>query len=315
MAVQGFSFDASWAGIRIDVTSTSTPDHGRRTIQHEFPKRDGVTLEDQGRKGFAANMEFMFIDRKALPGEDLPIGDYRARFDAFDGIVDEGKIATLIHPYVGAVKCRIDNFSHNADATGQAFIKASATFIEENSLPPVFAADGLGVQTLGGSQDVRTFGTTADDARLAEGLGASPAIASSIAAAEKWELDPLLTTREVLSEMAIEINKLNAELAAIDAATDIDRYPIMRDYTRLQHALRRTAEAFATTTTRIVAITTTEELPLRLIASRFYGADQAERRFDEMRELNPGLRSPVLVARGTVLKALSPNVAPGTFRS
>ncbi len=314
MAVQGYSFDASWGGIRIDVTSTSTPDHGRRTIPHDLPKRDGTTLEDQGRKAFSAQMDFIFIDRKALPGEEVPILDYRGRWNAFDEKVAEGKIETLIHPYAGAVKCRIENYSHSGSATGQAVITCSATFIEENSLPPVFAADDLGVQTLGGAQDVRAFGTTADAAREDIGLAASPAVATSIAAAESWESDPLLTARHVLTEMAIEINKLNAELVAIDAATDIDAYPIMRDYTLLQHSLRKTAEAFSATTTRIVTLTVTEPLPLRVIAAQFYGADEAERRFNELLELNPNLPTPVIVQRGTNLKALSPDVAPGTFR-
>ena len=303
MAIQGFTFDASWAGIRIAVTSTST-----------FPKFDGATLEDTGRKHFVASMEFIFIDRKPLPGESVPILDYRGRFNAFDAQVALGKVATLIHPYAGAVKCRIEGFGHNADATGQAFIKASATFIEEITLAPVFAADGGGVQTLGGSQDVRAHATTADAAREDVGLEPSDNLAVAIEAAERWEADPTLTAREVLAEMAVVINALNAELADIGAGTDIDRYPIMRDYTLLQHSLRKTAEAFTTTTTRIVILTVAEPLPLRVIAAQFYGAGEAERRFDELRELNPGLLSPVIVPRGTALKALSPNVPPGAFR-
>ena len=213
------------------------------------------------------------------------------------------------------MKCRVENYSHTADATGQAFIKCTATFIEEISLPAVFAAGGPGVQTLGGSQDVRI---NADESQLTlETLGLPPsdALTEAVAVAEKWEQDPFLTAREVITEMQSTVNALNADLNTLDAYTDIDRYPLIRDYTRLQHSLRKTAESFTAVTTRIVIIDVTEPLPLRVIASRFYGAEQSERRFAEMRELNSELKSVVIVPRGTQLKALSPGVLPGTFGS
>lgn len=314
---EGFTYEASFAGIRIDVLSSQIQ-HGRVVVPHVFPKRDGADLEDMGREPFVATMEFVFIDnrgattqaalRGATTGAD-DSGNYLDRFNEFNGLVQSGAVRILVHPYEGAVNCRVSNFSHSADGEGQPAIRCSATFTEEISLPPVFAA-GAGAQTRASSQDVRAAQVGADDALAEVGLS-SDLTGDATAAAEAWEDGTELSARGVQLEMAALNNRLSTELDALEAGSDIDRHPVMKQYTLLQHNLRRAAEAFTTTTTRIVAITVTEPTPLRVIAARFYGADQADRRFDEMIELNPSIRDPSLIPANTELKAFSRRVEPG----
>ena len=314
---EGFTFEATFDGIRIDVLSSQVS-HGRAVVPHRFPKRDGADLEDMGREPFVCTMEFLFIDNRdalaaaknrGLTGGGADTGNWQDRFTEFDAIVGEDTPRVLIHPYVGAVNCRISNFSHSADGETQPSIRASATFTEEISLPPVFAAGG-GAQTRASSQEVRASQVGADNALEDVGLS-SDLPQEATAEAEAWEADPELSAREVQLQMATKNNELSAELDALGVAFDLDMHPIMRSYTELQYNLRRSADAFTATTTRIVIITVTEPTPLRVIAARFYGAEQAERRFGELLDLNPEIRDPSLVPSGTTLQAYSRRVASG----
>ena len=65
------------------------------------------------------------------------------------------------------------------------------------------------------------------------------------------------------------------------------------------------AETFIQTTSRIIEVTVAVPTPLRVVASRIYGADQSESRLEELRELND-IRRPGLISGGTVLQAESP---------
>ncbi len=303
----GFTFEASYDGIRIDVLSSNIR-HGRTVVAHQFPKRDGATNEDMGREQFVCTLQFLFIDHRFVAEGE---GNYLDRFLTFDIAVDDGKPRVLVHPYVGAVRCNISDFTHDADGSTAPVINASATFSEEITLPPVFAA-GAGAQTRASAQDVRAESIQAE-ASLEE-IGFDPSLVQFAAVeADRWERDPDLSAREVQLQMAVINQNLNRELDALDVATDLSRHPIHKQYTRLQHSLRRAAEAFTTTTTRIVQINVLEPLPLRVIAARFYGAEQAERRFREMRELNPAIRNPAIIPAGSVLKAYSRGTAPRRF--
>ncbi len=303
----GFTFEASYDGIRIDVLS-STIRHGRSVVAHRFPKRDGATNEDMGREQFMCTLQFLFIDHRFVAEGE---GNYLDRFQAFNRLVDKGGPRVLVHPYEGAVRCNVGAFSHDADGTLHPVINASATFTEEISLPPVFV-DGAGTQTKASAQAVFIEGLLAESSLEAIGFDAST-VQSAVAAAARWESDPDLSARTVQLEMAVLNVNLDRELDALDVATDLSRHPLHKQYTRLQHSLRRAAEAFTTTTTRIITINVLEPLPLRVIAARFYGAEQAERRFREMRELNPAIPNPAIVAAGTELKAYSRGTAPRRF--
>jgi prophage DNA circulation protein len=303
----GFTFEASYDGIRIDVLS-STIRHGRSVVAHRFPKRDGATNEDMGREQFVCTLQFLFIDHRFVAEGE---GNYADRFRAFSRLLDEGRPRVLVHPYEGAVRCNVGEFAHDADGTLHPVINASATFSEEIDLPPVFVA-GAGAQTRASAQDVRAEAIQAE-ASLDE-IGADPSTVRFAAdEAARWESDPDLSAREVQLQMAVINQNLNRELDKLGVATDLSRHPLHKQYTRLQHSLRRAAEAFTTTTTRIVTINVLEPLPLRVIAARFYGAEQAERRFREMRELNPAIPNPAIIAAGTELKAYSRGTAPRRF--
>jgi len=303
----GFTYTAEYDGIQLDVISTSTS-HGRTLVPHRFPKRDGAQLEDMGREPLVASLEFVFVDNRFVAAGG---GDYLDRFEAFELVVEDGTSRLLIHPYLGSINARVSDFSHRGNADGSPAIWCSATFTEELGLDPVFDPEDLG-QTRVGAQAVRATALQAE-AEL-EAIGADTTnVLSAITTAENWETDPELSARQVQLEMATLNNRLSSELDSLNAATDLTRHPVMKQYTSLQYALQKAAQSFTTTTTRLVKINVTEPLPLRVIASRFYGAAEAERRFDELRELNPAIRNPSIVPAGTELTAYSRTVEPRRF--
>jgi len=319
---EGFTFEASYDGIRIDVVSSSV-NHARKVISHTFPKRDGANTEDMGREPREITMEFLFLDNLRLPQLQVITGQisedgYEKRFREFKELVDGGAVRTLIHPYEGSVRCRIREFSHTAKGDVQPTINCNATFVEEITQPSTFRA-GSGSQNRASSQEVRSAKLAADDALSSSTFAASVPAATltavqanvddALTEAERWELNPDLSSREVQLQYARIANSLNADLVTLGALSSIDRYLTHKTFTLLQRKLRDAAEAFTSTTTRIVEITTTEALPLRVIATRFYGATEAEQRFNEMLELNPGIFRPTIIQPGTTLKAFSPTVA------
>ncbi len=311
----GYRFEASFGGVRIDVTSTSVQ-HGRKVFPHGFPKRDGAENEDQGRRQLLITLEFIFIDRKPQRGEVDPVGDFQERFEIFDALVDDGPVRTLVHPYLGQILCKIADFTSNGDGEGQPVITASATFMEEIQDEPIVTILAGSTTIIGGAQEVKQAAVAADEA--AKTIGFKSTIigedGDAVSAAESWAQDATLTTREVQTEMA-EINgRLNDELATIEAAANVNAIPLIQAYTLLQYRLRKSAEAFSSTTPRIIEITTEEVIPLRMIAAGFYGAEEADRRFLELLELNPGLRSPACVPAALTLKAYSRTVRPREFR-
>lgn len=309
----GFRFEASFGGVRIDVISTST-NHPRRVFPHEFPKKNGATTEDQGRGPLIVDLQFVFIDRKPRPGEELPIEDFMGRFETFQELMLLDTVRTLVHPYLGQVRCRIGEYSDNADGEGQPMISARAQFTEENTEPAILDIVDGAIQATAGAQAVLAASVSADEALADQGLS-STLTAESAALAANWGFSIGLTTRQVQLEMA-EINgRLDSELAVFDAGGDVDSTPIVQSYTLLQYRLRKAAEAFSTTTPRIVEITTEATVPLRAIVAEFYGAPEAERRFLEVLELNPTLRTPACVPPSTTLKAYSRTVRPTEFRN
>ena len=295
----GFAFEARFAGLKVDVLS-SRISRGRTLITHRYPKKDGADLEDMGREPLVIDLELVFIDNRF---SDVGEGDYLDRFASFEALYLDGATATLLHPYVGNVSCKLSRLEESADGSGQPQILASATFTEDLTTPPTLAVEA-GVPAQAGAHEVNVAAIEADATLADQGLEST--VTGDVAdAAETWSVSPDLSTRAVQLEMSGLNNRLDAELATFEAATNIDRYPIVREYTRLQYQLRRAAEAFTATLQRVIEVELVEPLPLRVFAGRFYGAAEADTRFAELLELNPGLATPGLVPRGTRLKAFA----------
>jgi len=296
---QGFYYEASFGGVLFDVLNATT-EHPPRVATHVYPKRDGANLEEMGRAPFVCTMQIVFFDRLPRRGEAQTLPGYQERFESFDLLVQDGGVQTLVHPYVGAIRAVITDFSHQADGDVDG-IAATVTFTEEISEPPVFEV-GASSTTTAGSQEVLAGAVGVDDALSAEGFE-SGVTGDAFDTVQRWELDPDISTRQVHLEMVAINDRLNTELTNYETGFGLATHPIMRQYALLQHNIRRAAAAFTAESDRIVRINVIQELPLRVIAARFYSAKEASKRVQQLLELNPDLKKPAQVPIGTRLKA------------
>lgn len=311
----GFTFDASYGGIRIDVLSSSIA-HGRKVNPHKRAKRDGARLEDSGREPWVCDLEFLFIDRRIQEGETEKPAPAISRWREFDRLVSKGIVRRLVHPYSPSRLCKISNYVHSADGDGQPTVRCRATFTEEAPDEPTFSASSS-LRTIGGVHQLKTVIVRARSAIDAGGLDAV-ALAEANAELDSiegtvsaWDSDPTISARDVHLQMATANNSIGARLDALDCATNIDRHPIMKQYTMLQYHTRLAAEAFTAEARRVVTLTTKVAMPLRIIAARFYGARESEDRMHEILELNPELRNPALVEPGIEIRAYAQESEPG----
>jgi prophage DNA circulation protein len=296
----GYMFECSFAGVPFDCENQRVT-HGRQVVAHEHPGQDGAITEDMGRKARRISMSIIFIDHLFVgQGE----GNLFERAEKFDDLLESGDVRQLVHPYLGVINCRIEEFDHSADGEGEPVIRASVTFVEDLFTPPVLAAVKASRAVVSVQEVEYEAGVSqilVDDAGLS-----APVLATVVTEAEEWESSPSLTPREVQMRMSSLSNQLDQELHSFEAMTDLDSYPLVRSYTQLQHNLRNLAEAVTSKSPRIMKLTVTEPTPLRVLAGRFYSAKEADTRFVEMLDLNPGLHDPTLVPRGTELKVFAP---------
>lgn len=298
MSRDAVTFKAAWGGVLFDIDGVSVR-QGRRQVRHTQPRRDGAELEPMGRESWEAEIRFFFFDhRRVLPGE----GSMLERFRRFDEMVGEERARTLVHPYQGSIVCRVENFEHSSQADGEDVIECTATFIEDLSQPNVQDLAER-APAVAGAQQV-TLDVAEAQSALADAGVESTVLADVEAAVESWDTDLELSPRTVALEMASLNNRLSAELDSFEAASDLDNFAIVKQYTRLQANLRRASEIYTRQTSRLVTITVHEPIPLRVVAARYYGAREADKRFAELLELND-IDNPALVERDTVLRAFA----------
>jgi prophage DNA circulation protein len=290
----GFRFECSFDGVPFDCMSQRVS-HGRRVPVHENASQDGAYTEDSARKPRRISMEIVFIDHRYIAKE---AGDVFARFDAFDALAGTGKVRQLVHPYLGVINCRLEDFDHSSDAESDPpAITLSVTFVEDLHSPAVLDAAAAN-RPVASAQEAQL---EIDEAGLS-----APALTLAAEEVVEWETNTALTPREVQMRMGDLSNRLDQELSDFEALTDIESYPIVKAYVRLQYQLRNLAQAVTSTSGRTMRLTVTEPIPLRILAARFYSPKESDQRFREMLDLNPGLSDPHLVPRGTELKVAAP---------
>lgn len=300
--MSGYAYTALLDELEVDVLRVQVS-HGHRVKSHEFPKRDGAEGEAGGREPWVANVELLFFDRL-----DEPEGAFYDRWLEFLSIVDVRGVHTFVHPYEGAVRGWISELDHDAD--GETIeIRARFVFTEDIALEPVFAASA-GIQVRAGAQDVRAGAQLAEQAiddvedLDAEQAAAARAVLSDTSATvDAWESEPGITSRRVQLELATLNSQIATTMEDLELATTLSRHPIHRQLVLLLHTVRRAAESFTATDSRVTTITVLQPRPLRSVAAEYYGASDAERRVAELRELNPAIAGAVLLPAGTRLKA------------
>lgn len=283
-------YEATFAGIRLDVTS-SNGDRSNSVAEHRSPYKAGSRVEHTGEDPWVESLSLIFTGP-----------DHLERYEAFLRAKAKPDPQLLIHPIHGSKYCLVASCSESISPDRWDTIDVQATFIEHS---PLIGVVGPGA---GRSLDAEVQNVAAEAARLDSALAdmgaesAVPARAGSIAAG--WKA-PSTTLRKVNLEVVSIANDIAALTEALNVATDIRAWPVIRSLELLQSNVRNAGEAFAATTPRLMEITVLEPVPLLTIAARTYGAKQANARYEELRSLND-VKNPARVEAGTVLKAQSP---------
>ena len=298
-----FSYKAKFGEVDLNLTSTSCS-HGHALAQHRQPNRNGARLESMGRNPLEIQLSFIFfdsgnefLDTDGNPSTN-PERDASFQFAKFNEMLQTNTPRTLVHPYLGSLRGRISDFSHDASAQSSA-ITCQATFIEEIDEKKIVDPDSAISAT--GSQAAQSRTLSVDDILAENGL-TSTVTGEAREVLVQWESDPTISARRVQLEMTTLNNKLSAELITIQSRSDLSQFPIVKAYTNLQHTITEAAMTYTAKQPKVIDLTVHGPAPLRLIAASFYGAREANERFLEIIDLNPNLRQVGMVPRGTLLK-------------
>jgi hypothetical protein len=299
-------FECSWGGLRIDVQTTQDVS-GRTLVPFESPGRDGAELRDMGGEPRVTRCRVLFVTTRA---DDDPM----ARFRAFAELVRDGATRTFVHPLTGAYEAKVGEFNFNAEADARGLVVVDCTFHEDAERPSVFEP-GPGAQPQGGLEDVKASAAAVDDGLLEvfEVTGdelTTTVGADAIALAESWEESgDELTRRDVTQALASFTNKLESEMDRLEVATDIDRWPLVEAFSRLNYSVRKAADTVITDTPQIIEWRPIAPVSLFAFCQRTYGADQAEERADQIERLND-IKNPARIEPGAVYRVPAPSSSP-----
>jgi prophage DNA circulation protein len=140
---------ASFRGAVFHV-ETSTRASGRRTVVHQYPKRNIPYSEDMGREAVKWSFTaYLILRDKGLPGNLLTqIADLIYSLES-----DEAGM--LIHPTLGAMLCMCERYSYSDQRMKGGYVEFEMQFVEAGS--PVMAmalmdASGMLSQSADGAE-------------------------------------------------------------------------------------------------------------------------------------------------------------------
>ena len=291
-------FTASYAGLEIDIVSTSD-DISRTLISHEYPFRDGAVLEDTGAVPRRTDCTIVFMPTSTRP-------DMIERFGQFQALINDPDRTPRVfcHPLTGVYDALPENATFDLNAEDRDFITMQVTFVEAGLDPAAFQVRvdltvGAGVaETAAAETDIND--AVAADLTLAT-IDDSPddIAADSLTTAESWRDDPTISQRQINLELNGLSNRINDAVDELELATNLQSYPTLRAFHRLHGAIRRSAEAAIQTAPKLTELTARTTSPLMALLQDFYGGRQAVERFDRVLELND-IPNPAEILTGTI---------------
>lgn len=126
---------ASFRGAVFHV-ETSGRASGRRTVVHQYPKRNIPYSEDMGREVVRWNFSaYLILRDKGIGGNLLSqIADVLRACEA-----DEAGM--LIHPTLGSMLCMCERYSYSDKRTAGGYVEFDMQFVEAGSVIMALAAD------------------------------------------------------------------------------------------------------------------------------------------------------------------------------
>jgi hypothetical protein len=133
----------SWRGVGF-VTSADETKAGRRVVEHEYPYRDTIWVEDLGM------LPRRFSFQAFVVGDDC----YQQR-DALLAACEQPGEGTLVHPTLGAVQVVLIDFTATDRAERGRVVELAFTFVTSSSLlyPQTTIATGQNTETMASGLD------------------------------------------------------------------------------------------------------------------------------------------------------------------
>lgn len=118
---------ASYRGAVFHV-ETSSRSSGRRTVIHQYPKRNIPYSEDLGREAIKWKITgYLIHGDRGIPGNLLTqIDDLIFALEADDAGI-------LIHPLLGAMLVMVENYSYSDSRTRGGYVEFEMSFVEAGS--------------------------------------------------------------------------------------------------------------------------------------------------------------------------------------
>lgn len=303
-------FSARFGGLPIDVITTRDT-FRRAIIRHEYPRRDGAELDDEGALAREVDCLLIFSDpRKALP-DDPPdwIGlNHRERFERFVKVANAGKAREFVHPLYGSFPARCESFEASSAGENRDQISVQAKFVEDG-LNPVALTATIAKPIEGGAAavDVEAKAASSAAAALPAGDGELVTDTATSAAEEvaRWDANPDIDPNEVTTGLQRISDDIDTTIRRLDLLSTPNGYPTYRALARLHAQVRRAAERARRDAPALIQITTAAASPLRVLLADVFGAAGADAHMAEAIRLNR-IPDPTLVEAGTVLTLPTP---------
>lgn len=284
---------AAFGSVRLYAVDVDT-DVGRALIVHTPAQGDDYVVQDRGRRLERCRLEVLFCD---VPGER---DDHHKRYRQFKALRDEGKAQIFVHPFHGAYRARIGDCREAVSAENDS-IRVSVEFVPAEPPKESVNPAGVAVVPLAGPEAVAVEVALTNTELTSQGL-TSAAPSSAQTTVESWsEIDLDEDSRKVYVEATSTIETIDAEISRLQMATDIKRWPLYVRFVLLRDKVLAAAEAAAGPVAQVFELAVVAPTPLRALCARTYGADQADAKAREVRQMN-NLRDPSLVPAGTKLK-------------
>ncbi len=294
-----FLHQASYGGVEFDCVTTQDS-ISRAVARREYPRTNGANLQDMGAAPRVTRCQVIFFEREPIDGEDFfqSNKNHLERFDAFYKATQQGTPQDFVHPITGTYRALVEEFEFGASADEEDTIIADVTFVEDTTAPAVFEA-GSSSPFDSGTASVQVQAEITED--LMEERGISHSFAADIGTiVDAWESNPLLTVREVNLQLQSIASTVDEVIIELEMTTDIRRYPLYRATQKLLWTVRQAAESFREQQPQLITITTTVNIPLRVLVTDYYGAAEAASRYREVMRLND-IDDPSLILAGTTL--------------
>jgi prophage DNA circulation protein len=132
---------ASFRGAQFH-TETTGRRSGRRTVVHEYPKRNVPYAEDMGRSAIKWSFTgYLILRDKGIPGDVLSqVADLISALESDDA-------GYLIHPLLGGMLVMCENYSYSDKRTAGGYFEFDMQFVEAGTPAMMVMMDALGSLT------------------------------------------------------------------------------------------------------------------------------------------------------------------------